>query len=199
MPEILHDLSSGLRPRLYLRFPAPRAGFFLCSCKERNQRKHAPEPPTASCASRENRRSPNSPGAKYAPRAQTRGSLLPIFPAMLGGGYGDLKTPPRDDLSCVAPNPVGASRAPSEAGGLREPLDRARGALFSARRVRRAPGRSEAHREPRVFCAAKRPGVLLFGDFLLDKQEKVTQGAGAEPPAICRSTSPKAIRHYCLR
>ena len=31
---------------------------------------------------------------------------------------------------------------------------------------------------------AKRPGVFLFGDFLLDKQEKVTQGAGAEPPAI---------------
>ena len=27
------------------------------------------------------------------PRAQTRGSLLPIFPAMLGDGYGDLKTP----------------------------------------------------------------------------------------------------------
>jgi len=33
----------------------------------------------------------NSPGAKYAPRAQTRGSLLPIPAAMLGGGYGDLK------------------------------------------------------------------------------------------------------------
>ena len=27
------------------------------------------------------------------PRAQTRGSLPPIFPAMLGDGYGDLKTP----------------------------------------------------------------------------------------------------------
>ena len=26
-----------------MRFPAPRAGFFLCSCKERNQRKHAPD------------------------------------------------------------------------------------------------------------------------------------------------------------
>ena len=36
------------------------------------------------CASRRNRRSPNSPGAQYAPRAQTRGSLSPIPAAMLG-------------------------------------------------------------------------------------------------------------------
>ena len=48
----------------------------------------SPEPPISSCASRQNRRSPNSPGAHYAPRAQTRGSLLPILAAMLGGGYG---------------------------------------------------------------------------------------------------------------
>jgi hypothetical protein len=41
--------------------------------------------------------------------------------------------------------------------------------------------------------AAKRPGVLLFGDFLLDKQEKVTQGAGAEPPAIRFSKSKAAV------
>ena len=55
----------------------------------------------------------------------------------------------------------------------------------------RAPGRSEARREPRAVCAAKRPGVFLFGDFLLDKQEKVTQGAGAEPPAISFLSSAK--------
>jgi len=36
--------------------------------------------------------------------------------------------------------------------------------------------------ERRKFSHA--PGVLLFGDFLLDKQENVTRGAGAEPPAI---------------
>jgi len=35
----------------------------------------------------------NSPGANYAPRAQTRGSLLPIPAAMLGEPYGDQKTP----------------------------------------------------------------------------------------------------------
>jgi len=31
---------------------------------------------------------PNSPGANYAPRAQTRGSLFPIPAAMLGAPYG---------------------------------------------------------------------------------------------------------------
>jgi len=44
------------------------------------------------CASRRNRRSPNSPGAKYAPRAQTRGSLLPIPTAMLGRAIREVKT-----------------------------------------------------------------------------------------------------------
>jgi len=69
----------------------------------------------------------------------------------------------------------------------------------------RAPGgaraRRSSHGSPVDFHAAERVrrdsahpgyeggfrtlrGVLLFGGFLLDKQEKVTQGAGAEPPAI---------------
>jgi len=30
----------------------------------------------------------------------------------------------------------------------------------------------------------RHPGVLSFGDFSLREQRKVTQGAGAEPPAI---------------
>ena len=38
-------------------------------------------------------------------------------------------------------------------------------------------------------------GVLLFGDFLLDKQEKVTQGAGAEPPASSFSPSAKPTQY----
>ena len=66
-----------------------------------------------------------------------------------GAPYGVLKTPPRRGLSWVAQIPVGASRAPSQAGSFRETPDRARGALFSARRVRRAPGRSEARRARR--------------------------------------------------
>jgi hypothetical protein len=60
--------------------------------------------------------------------------------------------------------PVAAAEHRSPPRGLRETFDRARGALFSARRVRRAPGRREARRVPRVVCAAKRPGRISFGD-----------------------------------
>mgnify|MGYP001561114515 CR=1 FL=1 len=69
-------------------------GSFLCSCKERNQRKHAPgwrECSTVLLAGIGARL--NSPGAKYAPRAQTRGSLLPIPAAMLGRAIRVLKNP----------------------------------------------------------------------------------------------------------
>ncbi|MGA9032110.1 MAG: hypothetical protein WB402_06295, partial [Sulfuricaulis sp.] len=45
-----------------------------------------------------------------------------------------------------------------------------------------------------VVCAAKRPGGLFFRPFLLAEQKKWTQGAGAEPPAISFSSSPKAIQ-----
>src|SRR3990170_4805758 len=76
--------------------PCTMGDFLLLVQEKVTKEKDTPKPPTPAglpCASRENRRSPNSPGAKYAPRAQTRGSLLPIPAAMLGGGYGDPKTP----------------------------------------------------------------------------------------------------------
>jgi hypothetical protein len=51
-----------------------------------------------------------------------------------------------------------------------------------ARRVRRAPGRREARREPRVFCAAKRPGRVSFVDFFA-RTKKSTPGCrgGSHP------------------
>jgi hypothetical protein len=49
----------------------------------------------------------------------------------LGRAIRVLKTPPSEGLRWVAPVPVGASRAPSEAGCFRETFDRARGALFA--------------------------------------------------------------------
>ena len=75
-----------------MRFPAPRAGFFLCSCKERNQRKHAPEPPNTPCASRRNRRSPN------APRARSKVSRLPRFRLRCSAAATGLKTQLTSDL-----------------------------------------------------------------------------------------------------
>jgi len=110
-----------------------------------------------------------------------------------GAPYGVLKTPPRTGLRWFAQTPVGASRAPSQAGSRRETPDRARGALYSARRVRRAPGRSEARRGPRAVCAAKRPGRISFGDFSLSVQRKVT----CRGSATHKYASPKAtqIKH----
>jgi len=118
-----------------------------------------------------------------------------------GAPYGVLKTPPREDRRWFAPIPVGASRAPPRDQGF------SRASWSSPRRpgCEQGTGRSPA----------KRPGVFLFGSFHLDKQEKGTQGAGAEPPAISFSnrarsahnidsvgqpptsyTSPKAIRQF---
>ncbi len=112
-----------------------------------------------------------------------------------GAPYGVLKTPPRTGLRWVAQTPVGASRAPSQAGGIRETFDRARGALFSARRVRLAPGRCEVHRGPRGVYAAKRPGRILFGDFLLCAQEKVTcRGSATHKYASPQATQDRAQR-----
>src|SRR3990167_6147235 len=78
----------------YLWVADPRQVPFLCSCKEKEPKESTPRSRRillallAGIGARL-----NSPGAKYAPRAQTRGSLLPIPAAMLGGGYGDQKKP----------------------------------------------------------------------------------------------------------
>ena len=65
--------------RSYLRVAPPLHPGWLSFVrqKESHERKGLPEPPTASCASRPPRRSPNSPGAKYAPRARSKVSRKP--------------------------------------------------------------------------------------------------------------------------
>ena len=51
--------------------------------------------------------------------------------------------------------------------------------FHAAERVRRGSAHPGYEGRGRAFR-----GVVSFGDFSLDKQRKVTQGAGAEPPAI---------------
>jgi len=54
-----------------------------------DERKGRPEPPNTSCASRQNRRSPNSPGAQQRASGSIKSlANTPIPAAMLGGGYG---------------------------------------------------------------------------------------------------------------
>jgi hypothetical protein len=151
--------------RVYLWVADPRQVPFLCSCKEKEPKESTPRSrlPLPALLAR-------AGAAQLVGRLQ-RGSTrtgarlnTPGGAPMLGGGYGNLKTPPCKGSRWAAPVPVGANRAPQR----------------------------EERREPRGFGAAKRPGVLLFGDFLLDKQEKVTLGRGRSIPDS--NTRPQAAR-----
>ena len=180
-------MSSGLRPRLYLRFPAPRAGFFLCSCKERSQRKHAPEPPTASCASRKNRRSPNSPGTRPRASGSNMRLALPDFPCdarrRLRG--------PEKPYCLISPtriakggfqNPVWRARAPQGFGRAPEGAQTGMSALAPLRQEVASGQRGTQSRGGEDKCTIR--GVLSLGAFSLHEQREGTQGAGAEQPAI---------------
>ncbi len=198
MAEIRYYVSSGLRPHLYLWVADPRQVAFLCLPKEKRPKERAPRSRRrlpallGKIGARLTRRALNN-----APRAQTRGSLLPIFPAMLGGGYGVLKAPPREGRRWFAPIPVGASRAPSEAGSRRETFDRARGAYCAPGELgerpaeaRRAGDRAMLARRSdrgsfslvtliRAIRGADPKGELKFVQFcsrqncLLDKQRQI--------------------------
>ena len=179
-------MSSGLRPRLNRVIaggsaPAPWVPF-LCSCKEKGPKESTPP------GLRRLRRFPRAAFASGGAHtrhpcrgcARSRSLARPCGPALrlhtsLGLTKGVLKTPPRADRRWVAQIPVGASRAPSKAGGSRETFDRARGASFAPGELgsRPAEARRTGNRE-RCLRAAKRPGRILFGNFLLCAQEKVT-------------------------
>ena len=162
----------------YLWVADPRQVAFLCLPKEKRPKERAPR----SCrhlpallgkiGARLTRRALSN-----APRAQTRGSLLPIFPAMLGGGYGDPKTPRSRGFFST---PYGAPEHRQALGG--RPQGRAQG---SARLAHEAGSLVGPARDPKPRSAGevRHSGVLSLGDFSLHEQREVTQGAGAEPPA----------------
>ena|SRR3989344_5939355 len=145
---------------------------FLCSRKEKKPKESAPSwrDNPLRIASRACGRptGPPCPGGRRA-----RSLARPFGRSARGwrcsrAPYGVLKTPPRTGLSWVAQNPVGTSRAPSQAGSLRETFDRARGALCAPGELgeRPAVARRAGDRE-RYWRAAKRPGRISFGDFWL--------------------------------
>jgi hypothetical protein len=59
--------------------------------------------------------------------------------------------------------------------------------VFCARRVEASADSGEKYREK-----SRHPGALSFGYFSLGKQRKVTQGAGAELPAIMQLSAGEA-------
>jgi hypothetical protein len=96
--------------------------------------------------------------------------------------------PHREILSEPVFEPEGEAEYSWKSGGL--PCRRTGAPRIGAPRVH-APGElasarwGEERRGPLRFVKRRAlRGVVSFGDFSLDKQRKVTQGAGAEPPAI---------------
>ena len=129
------------------------------------------------CASRDFERSPDSqhlPRLRLANTARQGGSLALKIPAMLGGANGNGYT---------HPGPVALAEYRSQSGRRRAACSRqvlwSRLAGPIKLRVVRAPGlaRNAGHRHQPMSA----PGALLFGYFLLGKQEKVPRPSGRNP------------------
>src|SRR3989344_2061146 len=94
--------------------------------------------------------------------------------------YGVLKTPPRTGLRWFALTPVGASRAPSQAGSLRETFDRARGAYFAPGELGERPAVARRAGNRAYFARRCDRGVFLLVPFLCTSKEK--EPAVGQPP-----------------
>jgi hypothetical protein len=123
-----------------------------------------------------------------APRAQTRGSLFPIFPAMLGGDYGDPKTPRcRGFLS----TPYGA---PEPRKALDErPQGRAQGSARLAHATGMARWASAGPKAAEARKSLRHPGRAFSWRLLFARAKRSRPGSGAEHPrfkhaAVGRST-----------
>ena len=181
----------------YLWVADPRQVSFFCAAKSKvTKEKAAPEPPTPSCASRKNRRSPNSPGADYAPRARTGGERHPRFLLRCSAAStGTRKQHPfgpavhrclrpaglsiRHGLMGFVPIPVGASRAAERAQEGSRASCSSPSRVVCGRRVRRAPERASSAGH-RALCA-RRSDRGRFFRFLSCRHKKGTRRAGAEP------------------
>ena len=170
----------------YLWVADPRQVSFLCSCKEKKPKESTPRSRRKPLALLARAGARQLVGRK--PRGSTRtGARLtaPARAAMLGGGYGDPKTPPRQGLRWVATLPVSQAEHRARPGVfaclLIEPEARfpAPGELGE----RPAEARRAGHRAS--WARRSDPGVLSLVPFFA-RAKKGTQGAGAEPPAHIR-------------
>jgi len=190
-------LMSGLRPRNKLRFPhRGRVTFFARAKKvtKETRPRMAPCPTLRGFGSRAApTRHPVAAGQAQTSLSAPLRALAPSH-AVLGCAIRGVENTStyRSEVGCSNPRRSEPSTEPGR-GSSRDSCSSPR-RVVCARRVRRAPGRSEGCREPRVVCAAKRPGVFSSGDSSLDKQRRVTQGAGAEPPAISFLSRAKSAR-----
>jgi hypothetical protein len=186
---IFHNMSSGLRPRI-CNCGSRTAGevLFFARAKKSTQKKARPDGATTPCASRPNRHAPQLAG-----RWETRLGLeheardYPDSGCDARARHTGWKSTPQPGIEVGCSPPVSRTEHRSEAGSFQASPCSSRAAYFAADELASARLREE-HREPRVLCAVSDPGVFSFGDFSLHEQRKVTQGAGAEPPAISFSS-----------
>lgn len=130
-------------------------------------------------------RAPQLAGRKQrAPGSNTGCAKTPGPAARFGRAIRGGKEHPCQGLRWLAHHPVGASRAPSKAGGIRETFDRARGAYFAPGELgeRPAVARRAGHR---AYSARRsdRGGFLLV-TFLCPSKEK--SPAVGQPPTSMR-------------
>jgi len=115
--------------------------------------------------------------------------------AMLGRAIRGWKTPPRTGLRWFAPIPVGASRAPSKAGGSRETFDRARGALWAPGELGECP--AAARRAGNCPVCGRRSDRGAFSLVTFSCAHKRKSPAVGQPPTS--NTRPQAARQHKLQ
>ena len=153
-----------------MRALAPaRRGTFLCSAKEKHPKERRPGglPATrAPCASRENRRLLNSRSRYARTLKHTQAS---------SGFHCDARLRLREGQTL---NPLYSPSTAANPGNRCAPcLREIMGQSPVISRVVRAPGLARNAGDRRQPVSA--PGAILFGYFLLGKQEKVPRRAGA--------------------
>jgi len=182
--------SRALRATLKNNYGSRTAGgsLFFARAKKRDEKKARPDGATASLRfSPASARVPTRRARNTRLGLDTRRARTPMPSAMLGRAIRGGKEYPCQGSRWVAKSPVGASRAPSEAGSRREPFDRARAALCAAGELGERP--AEARRTGnRANCARRsdRGGFLLV-TFLCPSKEK--SPAVGQPPTSTRRRS----------
>jgi hypothetical protein len=168
---IFHNMSSGLRPRVYLWVADPRQVTFLCLSKEKSPKERTPRVAHRAYTAR----FPallTKPGARLTRRPHTTRLGLDQkacdYPRLRCGARLATRGPKNQTVAGFCSIPVWRARASQPVPELSRTPCRARGAFPSARRVGVRAGTGEKRRG-----WSRHPGTLSFGYFSLREQRKV--------------------------
>jgi len=196
-------LMIGLRPRNKLRFPhRERVTFFARAKKVTKETR--PRMARSSCASRlwppswrHATSLSRAPGADLLVRAPSGLSAKGF--RCSGAPYGVLKIPPRTNLRCVAHTPVGASRASSKAGSIRETFDRARGALCAPGELGERPAAARRAGNRAYFARRSDRAAFSLVTFFWPDKRKSPRVQGRSHPQLAFQSCAERTQHYAPR